>query len=325
MIPAPFWLSQTEVTFAQYDAFCEATSRTKPSDRWGRDDLPVINVDWHDAQAYAGWLGAMTGRTCRLPSEAEWEYAARAGTTKAFALPAESGGSDDISGKNLANCDGCGSRWDDTQTAPVARFEPNAWGLHDMHGNVWEWVDDCWHDSYVDAPDDGTAWVTDCNESVRVVRGGSWFYLPDVARSANRLQAHCRQPRRQLGFSRVVFVPIMSPVLCGGARAEPGGVLAPTRLQSQCWQAPVGSPGGLSVWFAAGRGTTIPTTRVPPTATGTLQTTATTTWVFACCVRPRLPRPPWRVPCARAARRQSDSRSGCGLRNCPPTTVCGPR
>ena len=161
VIPAPFWLSQTEVTFAQYDAFCEATSRTKPSDQWGRDDLPVIYVDWHDAQAYAGWLGAMTGRTCRLPSEAEWEYAARAGTTKAFALPAESGGSDDISWKNLANCDGCGSPWDDTQTAPVARFEPNAWGLHDMHGNVWEWVEDCWHDAPVTSTrpdlDDGTA------------------------------------------------------------------------------------------------------------------------------------------------------------------------
>ena len=98
----------------------------------------MINVDWSDARAYAHWLGAMTGATCRLPNEAEWEYACRAGTTTAYALPAPDG-SDDIAGKGLANCDGCGSEWDDNQTAPVGSFEANAWGLHDMHGNVGEW------------------------------------------------------------------------------------------------------------------------------------------------------------------------------------------
>jgi formylglycine-generating enzyme required for sulfatase activity len=110
----PFYLGETEVTFAQYDAFARATGRPLPADRsWGRDHQPVIDVSWSDVRAYAHWLGAMTGTTCRLPSEAEWEYACGAGTTKAYALPAKEGGSDSIAGKGLANCRDCGSQWDD--------------------------------------------------------------------------------------------------------------------------------------------------------------------------------------------------------------------
>jgi formylglycine-generating enzyme required for sulfatase activity len=151
----PFYLGTTEVTFAQYDAFCEATGRAKPPDSgWpDRQTRPAINVDWKDAKDYTGWLDAMTRNACRLPSEAEWEYAARAGTTAEYALPAPHG-SDDIAGEGLANCDGCGSEWDNRQTAPVRSFEPNAWGLYDMHGNVSEWVDDCWHNTYAQAPRD---------------------------------------------------------------------------------------------------------------------------------------------------------------------------
>ena len=116
----------------------------------------------------AMWRGSpeMTGKPYRLLTEAEWEYAARAGTTTAYFW------GDEI-GKGNANCDGCGSQWDDKQTAPVGSFAANAFGLYDMAGNVWEWVQDCYHDNYDGAPTDGSAWTSgDC--SLRVVRGGSW-------------------------------------------------------------------------------------------------------------------------------------------------------
>ena len=108
----------------------------------------MINVSWDDAQSYVAWLSRMTGKTYRLLSEAEYEYAARAGTQTVYPW------GDDI-GKNNANCDGCGSRWDGKQTAPVGSFAANAFGLYDMVGNVWEWAEDCYHDSYNGAPADG--------------------------------------------------------------------------------------------------------------------------------------------------------------------------
>ena len=100
-----------------------------------------MNVSWYDAQEYVSWLSSETGRRYRLPSEAEWEYAARAGTTTAYWWGNEVGQSRTI-------CDGCGSQWDDEMTAPVGSLGPNPWGLYDMHGNVWEWVQDCQHRSY---------------------------------------------------------------------------------------------------------------------------------------------------------------------------------
>ncbi len=205
----PFFIARTEVTFAQYDAYADATGRAKPSDSgWGRDDRPVIYVSWDDAQAYVRWLGAMIGHTCRLPSEAEWEYAARAGTKTKYALPAPHG-SDDIGGKGLANCADCGSEWGGKQTAPVASFPANAWGLHDMHGNVWEWVEDCYHESYEDAPDDGRAWRGedggDC--SYRVLRGGSWGSNQGIARSAFRLRYNPDIRGSYIGFRVVCSFP----------------------------------------------------------------------------------------------------------------------
>ena len=152
----------------------------------------------------------MTGRHCRLPSEAEWEYACRAGTTTEYRPACRPEGSDDIAGKGLANCDGCGSEWDGKQTAPVAQFPANAWGLHDMHGNVWEWVEDCWHSNYENAPPDGRAWRDedggDC--SSRGLRGGSWSYGPDVARCADRDRRRPGRPRLQHRLPGGVFVPI---------------------------------------------------------------------------------------------------------------------
>jgi formylglycine-generating enzyme required for sulfatase activity len=157
----------------------------KPNDRgWGRGPRPVINVSWDEAKAYVEWLSRTTGKAYRLPSEAEWEYAARAGTSTAFALPAPDG-SDDIAGKHLANCARCGSEWDNRETAPVGSFAANRFGLHDTAGNVWEWVEDCWNESYSGAPNDGSAWTSgDCGR--RVLRGGSWVDLPEDLRSAFR-------------------------------------------------------------------------------------------------------------------------------------------
>ena len=176
-----FALSKHEVTFAEYDRFAAATGRDPPDDRdWGRGRRPVIGVSWEDAAAYADWLSEETGEAYRLPSEAEWEYAARAGTTTSY-------GWGPFMGRNQANCDGCGSRWDATRTAPVGSFAGNPWGLHDMHGNVWEWVADCWHADYAGAPSDGSAWTHGGNCNTRVVRGGSWYSFGLILRAAFRL------------------------------------------------------------------------------------------------------------------------------------------
>jgi len=185
----PLEIGTYEVTFDEWDAcVADGDCDVYPDDEaWGRGTRPVINVSWDDTRAYLDWLSRETGRVCRLPSEAEWEYAARAGTTTRYALPAPDG-SDDIAGEGLANCSDCESERR-RKTAPVGSFEPNAWKLRDMHGNVWEWVEDCWHDSYQDAPKDGRAWLEENKDDCvfRVLRGGAWGYGRDFARSAIRL------------------------------------------------------------------------------------------------------------------------------------------
>ncbi|MGZ0018025.1 SUMF1/EgtB/PvdO family nonheme iron enzyme [Nitrosomonas sp. wSCUT-2] len=177
-----FEIAKYEVTFDEYDAFAKDDKRELPDDRgWGRGKRPVINVTWNDAQDYVQWLSKQTGKKYRLPTEAEWEYAARAGMQTRYWW------GDDI-GRNNANCDGCGSQWDNKQSAPAGSFKANAFGLHDTAGNVWEWTQDCWHGNYDKAPSDGSAWLDkgggDC--SLRVVRGGSWDDLPQGVRSADR-------------------------------------------------------------------------------------------------------------------------------------------
>ena len=180
-IAEPFAVGKYEVTFAEWDA-CVADGGCygyRPNDmKWGRRNRPVVNVDWNAAQMYATWLNEKTRKAYRLLSEAEWEYVARAGSETAYSWGNEIG-------RNRANCDGCGSRWDGKQTAPVGMFAGNAFGLHDVHGNVWEWVQDCWNKTYAGAPADGSAWEQgDCN--ARVVRGGSRVNNPRVLRSALR-------------------------------------------------------------------------------------------------------------------------------------------
>jgi formylglycine-generating enzyme required for sulfatase activity len=178
-IDKPFAMGKYEVTFAEYDAYATAKGRSLPKDQsWGRDRRPAISVSWDDAKAYAKWLSEETGKRFRLPSETEWEYAARAGSASRYSW------GDEI-GTNRGNCNGCGSEWDDSKTAPVGSFQPNEFGLYDMHGNVWEWVEDCWHASYQGAPVDGSAWTSgSCN--TRVLRGGSWTLEMRYLRSAYR-------------------------------------------------------------------------------------------------------------------------------------------
>ena len=175
----PFAVSKYEVTFEDYDRFTQATERSNANDSgWGRGSRPVINISWHNAKEYAAWLSSETGATYRLLSESEWEYAARAGTRTKYSW------GNDI-GTNRANCERCGSQWDDYRTAPVGSFAPNPWGLHDMHGNVWEWVEDWWNSNYEGAPSDGSAW-TSGDSSKRIVRGGAYYSVPGRLRSANR-------------------------------------------------------------------------------------------------------------------------------------------
>jgi formylglycine-generating enzyme required for sulfatase activity len=166
-------------TFAQYDRFCDAMQREKPDDRgWGRGQRPVINVSWQDAQTYVTWLSQETGRAYRLPSEAEWEYACRSGTTTRYSF------GDAITPEKANYADSQLNR-----TSEVGAYPPNPWGLHDMHGNVWEWVEDDWHDNYRGAPSDGSAWKESkagSNPRHCVLRGGSCFNFSRFCRSAYR-------------------------------------------------------------------------------------------------------------------------------------------
>ena len=180
-IPEAFAVSVYEVTFAQWDACVlgGGCGGYRPDDfGWGRGTRPVILVSWEDAQEYVGWLSRQTGEAYRLLSESEWEYVVRAWTSTVYSWG-------NAIGSNRANCNGCGSQWDYRQTAPVGSFPANAYGVHDMHGNVYEWVEDCWNDSYAGAPSDGGAWRSgDCSE--RVLRDGSWSLIPRFLRSVLR-------------------------------------------------------------------------------------------------------------------------------------------
>jgi formylglycine-generating enzyme required for sulfatase activity len=191
VIAKPYAVGRTEVTFAEWDACVAAGACRKTSDNtWGRGNQPVINVSWGDSKEYVAWLSRITGKEYRLLTEAEWEYAARANITTrkeilwSFSWTEYSWGN--YIGKGNANCVGCGSQWDGKQTAPVGSFKPNAFGLYDMHGNVSEWVEDPWHNSYDDAPVDGTVWLQGGDAGLRVVRGGSWGSSEQFLRMANR-------------------------------------------------------------------------------------------------------------------------------------------
>ena len=178
-IKEPVAMGRYEVTFEEYDRFAKSTGREMPLDNhWGRSNRPVISVSWNDAVAYAIWLSEQTGKQYRLPSEAEWEYAAKAGTETDYWW------GNDI-GENNVNCDFCGSQGEGKQTAPVGSFKPNPFGLYDTAGNLKEWVQDCWDYNYNNAPSDGSAWEPE-NCRLRVLRGGWWGVGAWNARSSQR-------------------------------------------------------------------------------------------------------------------------------------------
>jgi formylglycine-generating enzyme required for sulfatase activity len=196
---APFAMGRYEVTFAEYDKFAQATGRDKPKDGgWGRGNRPVIHVSMDDATAYGVWLSQQTGKQYRLPTEAEWEYAARAGTTTKYWWGKKIG-------SNRTNCTSSGSQWSGKQTAPVGSFAPNPFGLYDMMGNVWEWSADPWHKNYQDAPIDGGVWEEGGNPSYRVIRGGSWIF-PCTA--AGRLSVQSTSSAHFIGFRVVAVVAV---------------------------------------------------------------------------------------------------------------------
>ncbi|TGO02888.1 hypothetical protein PN36_17245 [Candidatus Thiomargarita nelsonii] len=188
-----FAMGKYEVTFAEYDKFAQATGRKKPDDEgWGRANRPVIHVSWHDATAYAEWIVTQTGKQYRLPSEAEWEYAARAGTETKYWW------GNDI-GSNKANCDGCGSRLDDKQTAPVGSFAANPFGIYDTVGNVWEWTCSEYDNKYK-GKEQQCLIKSPSKSSHFVLRGGSWDFDAGRVRSADRDGGQPTVRLRLVGF-----------------------------------------------------------------------------------------------------------------------------
>lgn len=190
-----FALGRFEVTFEEYDRFSMATGRAFPGDEgWGRERRPVINVSWEDAVDYAKWLSEGTGRRYRLPTESEWEYAAQnrvkdeiwAGTSEQELLETYAWFNTNSTGR----------------TQPVGTRQANGLGLQDMSGNVWEWVQDCWHDDYQYAPTNGSAWLEANNGScgTRVRRGGGWTNAPMSLRSSFRNGYNADSRSIQIGF-----------------------------------------------------------------------------------------------------------------------------
>ncbi len=201
-IKKPFWMAEAEITNAEFHRF-DPTHDSRFIDQQWKDhiyegypanepQMPATRVSWNRAMAYCKWLSTGTGKQYRLPSEAEWDYACRAGTTTARWWGEEAG-------ENRANFPGSGSEWSGKQTSPVGSFEANPFGLYDMLGNVWEWVGDNWHDNYKDAPIDGSAWLLSGGGG-RVIRGGSWFHRTRWARSASRDWSPPDYRNNSLGF-----------------------------------------------------------------------------------------------------------------------------
>ncbi|MDE2923246.1 MAG: formylglycine-generating enzyme family protein [Acidobacteriota bacterium] len=203
----PFAVSLHEVTLDEVDRYTAATGRPLVDDGgWDRGRRPAVNVSWSDAQEYVAWLSRETGGAYRLLTEAEWEYAARAGSTTQFHFgdhPMELcryGNHADVSVPERLE-------WRNTlcsdrvalETADVGSYAPNPWGLHDMHGNVWEWVEDCWNENYEGSPTDGSA-LTEGDCSRRIVRGGSWNNRPALLRAAGRNGVGVGERGLNIGF-----------------------------------------------------------------------------------------------------------------------------
>lgn len=203
-ISRPFYMGKFEVTQAQW----QAVMGSNPSCFKGDGDLPVERVSWNDCVEFCRKLASKTGRTVRLPSEAEWEYACRAGTTTPFHFGRTISTDQANYDWNYTYGTGVKGAWQ--VTTPVGSFPASAWGLHDMHGNVWEWCEDVYHDSYAGAPTDGSAWTSGGNQDDRLLRGGGWYGNPWFCRSANRVRYRSDDRYGLSGF-RVVVVASGTP------------------------------------------------------------------------------------------------------------------
>ncbi|MCP3686827.1 MAG: formylglycine-generating enzyme family protein, partial [Gammaproteobacteria bacterium] len=175
----PFLVSVYEVTYAEYDRFARSSKRKSPkSSGLDRKTYPVSEVSWEDALAYTKWLGKQTGKNYRLLSEAEWEYVARAGTRTSYWWGTTAGTSN-------AHCFNCKSVYNTSKPAKIGTYKPNAFGLYDTAGNLFEWVHDCYHENYTGAPSDGSVWEGgNCN--YRVARGGAFRSPASSMRVENR-------------------------------------------------------------------------------------------------------------------------------------------
>ncbi len=193
-----FEIAKYPVTFEEYDLFCEDTGREKPDDEgWGRGRRPVINVSWHDAKAYCKWLSEKTGETYRLPTEAEWEYVCRAGTTTKWSF-----GDDEEELEKYAWYD----KNSGDKTHPAGRKLPNPWGLYDMHGNVWEWCEDWYIDNYKETTIDGSA-NKKGEQEYKALRGGSWISSANSSRSADRYRDYPDNRDHIFGFRLLRTLP----------------------------------------------------------------------------------------------------------------------
>jgi formylglycine-generating enzyme required for sulfatase activity len=192
-IAAPFAIGKYEVTVEQWNACADASACPRlAAENNSLKNAPARDLSWDDAQLYVKWLAKTTGKPYRLPTEAEWEYADRAGTTSKYWWG-------DQMRKGHANCKDCGDPWHKEGPESVGSFAANPYGLHDMNGSVWEWVGDCWHNSYQNAPNDGRAWdAPGCN--MRVIRGGSWREGSDYMLTSTRFKYSQSVRQSQDGF-----------------------------------------------------------------------------------------------------------------------------
>lgn len=196
-----FAIGRFEVTFAEFDhCVQDGACDERPDDQgWGRGTRPVMNVSWNEAQSYVKWLSRRTGASYRLPSEAEWEYAARADTSTPFFF-GETISADQANYNSNHSYNGGPTGEYLGRTAPIGSYPGNAFGLHDMHGNVWEWVADCWQDNYASASGDGDAHMGDDPCNGRILRGGSWYNKPHSLRAANRFGVGAGNKSDDIGF-----------------------------------------------------------------------------------------------------------------------------
>ena len=200
-IARPFAIGVYEVTYDEWQAcFDDGGCARMPDDHnWGQGRRPVININWQESHTFTQWLSDKTGYRYRLPSEAEWEYAARAGTTTIYWW------GDEV-GENLGNCRDCKSQWSKKETAPVGSFTPNPFGLYDVHGNVWEMTQDCWNETHTGAPNDGAA-RHDGDCTYRTMRSGSWYYFSKNSRSSWRFRNDARIKSYGVGFRILREIP----------------------------------------------------------------------------------------------------------------------